>query len=78
MSNVVCFKHPVYRGETAPDLSCKMCCSMFVARIRADQIAQQDKSSSVEPMFKPLTSEPRMTKAPASGEKKRDFDASWI
>lgn len=75
MSNIVCFKHSQYRGDTAPDLSCKMCCSMFVARIRADQVAEQNKNT--EQLFKPLMQQ-QMTKAPAAGEMKRDFDSSWI
>lgn len=72
MTKVVCFKHPQYRGESAPDLSCKMCCSMFVARIREDQLSQQAGQS-----FKPLVKEDAPQKAPASGEAKQ-FDSSWI
>ena len=48
---------------------------MFVARIRADQVADQNKNT--EQLFKPLMQD-QMTKAPAAGEKKRDFDSSWI
>lgn len=78
MSNVVCLKHSHYRGETAPELSCKMCCSMFVARIRADQAAQLDnKNIEASTMkFQPLMGEP-LTK-PAATPKKANFDTSWI
>ncbi len=78
MSNVVCLKHSHYRGETAPELSCKMCCSMFVARIRADQAAQlESKNIDISTMkFKPLMDE--SLAKPAAAPKKANFDTSWI
>lgn len=81
MSNVVCLKHSQYRGETAPDLSCKMCCSMFVARIRAGQAAkledQRVESQTPTSSFKPLlVGEPAAAKPAAAP--KPSFDASWV
>lgn len=32
-----CNWHTEYNGETAPDIACKTCCSIFVARIRKMQ-----------------------------------------
>lgn len=32
---VVCIKHPKYDGKESPVLSCKTCCSTFVAAIKA-------------------------------------------
>jgi hypothetical protein len=31
MNNLVCIKHPLYKGTVAPDLTCKSCCKIFVA-----------------------------------------------
>lgn len=79
MSNIACFKHPQYKGHSAPDLSCKTCCSMFVSRIREEQAAKFDKiQADAAESFKPLVGEP-MSGA-ASGEKKAPpkFDSSWI
>lgn len=33
--NVICFRHPEYQGTTTPVLSCKTCCSLFIAAIKA-------------------------------------------
>lgn len=32
-----CNWHTEYDGETAPDLACKVCCTMFVSKIREKQ-----------------------------------------
>jgi hypothetical protein len=42
MNNIKCLKHPHYDGHKSPDLACKVCCSKFVARIRAEQHGQID------------------------------------
>ncbi len=34
MSKLVCFKHPRYVGHESPVLSCKACCSIFIAEIK--------------------------------------------
>lgn len=34
MSQIVCLRHPLYRGTTQPDLSCKTCCTRYIAKIR--------------------------------------------
>ena len=35
MKNVVCLKHRTYDGSSTPDLSCKTCCTKYVAHIKA-------------------------------------------
>lgn len=32
---LVCIKHPKYDGKESPVLSCKTCCSTFVAALKA-------------------------------------------
>jgi hypothetical protein len=31
---VICFRHPDYVGSAAPVLSCKTCCSLFLAELK--------------------------------------------
>lgn len=79
-SNLVCIKHPQYRGESNPDLSCKVCCSKFVAKIRAEQASKFEATWNNEGKkkldeFKPMnlsnsTSQPTKRKA--------NFDGSWV
>ena len=35
MNNVVCLKHRTYDGATNPDLSCKTCCTKYIAHIKS-------------------------------------------
>ena len=44
MENLRCIKHRDYRGEKAPVLSCKACCSIYIAAIKKMQLAQQQSS----------------------------------
>jgi hypothetical protein len=93
MSNITCFKHSTYRGDTPPDLSCKACCSKFVARIRAEQSAKFEELQKVS-RSSPVTNSQSETQSlrMASSEvkpsalkpvqktsaQKSTFDASWI
>lgn len=78
--NLVCIKHPQYTGDTNPDLSCKVCCSKFVARIRAEQAAKFETtwstiSKSSKADFQPM----KMSEAASqSSKRKANFDSSWI
>jgi hypothetical protein len=36
MQNVVCLYHRNYDGSTPPDLSCRSCCSKYIAYIKAN------------------------------------------
>ena len=36
MKNVICLRHPTYCGEGNPELSCKTCCEIYIARIVAN------------------------------------------
>jgi hypothetical protein len=42
MGRLVCILHPKYEGKESPVLSCKTCCGIFVAQIRAKQSANFD------------------------------------
>lgn len=35
--NLVCIRHPKYKGINTPDLMCKQCCSIYVASIKQEQ-----------------------------------------
>lgn len=41
MENVRCIKHRDYTGQTAPVLSCKTCCSIYISAIKKMQLAQK-------------------------------------
>lgn len=41
MKNVYCFKHPEYRGEGTPVLSCKTCCGIFISLIKEQNASAQ-------------------------------------
>ena len=43
MQNLVCFKHPEYRGDASPVLSCKACCGIFISEIKAQNLAANGK-----------------------------------
>lgn len=30
-----CFKHPKYKGRTAPEIGCKTCCHIFITEIKS-------------------------------------------
>lgn len=32
-NNIVCFRHPEYKGKGTPVLQCKNCCNIYVAAI---------------------------------------------
>lgn len=34
MKKLVCMRHPKYDGQENPDLRCKVCCTLFVERIK--------------------------------------------
>ncbi len=40
MAKVICFKHSYYNGKESPDLSCKVCCSLFINTIREKKKAK--------------------------------------
>lgn len=79
MSNVICLKHPHYKGDVAPDLACKTCCSMFVGRIRAEQAGKRDQlptPSTTSASFTPMVGPGEPVKPAVA--KKPLFDSSWI
>lgn len=36
--NVICLMHPSYDRKSVPNLSCKVCCGLYIAEIRNEQI----------------------------------------
>jgi hypothetical protein len=44
--NLICFSHPSYQGTSSPVLSCKTCCSIFLATLKRQTEA---KSAKVTP-----------------------------
>ncbi len=36
---IVCIRHKEYKGSESPTLSCKACCNIFIAAIKAKQPA---------------------------------------
>lgn len=45
---VVCIRHPKYKGQGAPVLSCKACCGLYVAEIRAKQTQEFEPTKWLE------------------------------
>ena len=37
MNNLLCFRHPHYKGDSPPDLGCKLCCSKYISALREAQ-----------------------------------------
>ena len=48
MHNLVCFKHPQYRGVDSPVLSCKTCCSIFIAAVKEQNAALSTELSPAD------------------------------
>ena len=40
MAKVICFKHSYYDGKDCPELSCKVCCSLYINSIREKKKAK--------------------------------------
>lgn len=78
--NLVCIKHPHYIGDSNPDLSCKICCSKFVARIRAEQAAKFETTWSSLSKTSVADFQPMKISEPAAKPAKRqaNFDSSWV
>jgi hypothetical protein len=80
--NIVCLKHPRYDGVASPDLSCKVCCSKFVARIRAEQQKLFEPTWNQNAGEKNAGFTPTDFKSDAnkstSSKRQANFDGSWI
>jgi hypothetical protein len=81
-SNLICFTHPHYHGESSPDLTCKVCCSLFVAKIRDEQRLETEKVNLAKNQadqrgFRPM-SDAQVGKDQAKPAKSGNFDGSWI
>ena len=48
MENIICIRHPQYKGTDSPTLSCKTCCSIFLAEIKAQQETSPSKALSTQ------------------------------
>jgi hypothetical protein len=79
-SNLVRIKHPHYKGESNPDLSCKICCSKFVAKIRAEQSSKFEATWNTaakanQTDFQPMSLSNSVSQ---SSKRKANFDGSWV
>lgn len=52
MAKVICFKHSYYDGKDSPELSCKVCCSLFINSIREKKKAKSKLSKTKRSMKK--------------------------
>ena len=49
MNNLVCIKHPKYKGsEGAPVLACKTCCAKYIKEIQRAHQERLDKESRTD------------------------------
>ena len=62
MESVTCIRHRRYKGIEAPDLSCKMCCEIYISRIKT---AHKDPESKFN-VYNWLDSD--SVKSPASNQ----------
>lgn len=80
-SNLVCIRHPQYTGEQNPDLSCKICCSKFVAKIRAEQAMKFERTwTTTGSSHKSHNFQPMKANSAEKNSSKRQvtFDGSWV
>jgi hypothetical protein len=85
INNIVCLRHPQYNGSDSPDLTCKICCSKFVARIRAEQKDQFEatwnqagpSAAKDAKNFEPLKPA-HAADVTSSPKRHANFDGSWI
>jgi len=49
MARIYCFKHPSYDGNDSPVLSCKTCCGIFVATLKAQREDQAKLDDNAAP-----------------------------
>ena len=50
MKNVVCLKHRSYDGSATPDLSCKTCCTKYIAHIKSG-LAKKNAAQNAKMAF---------------------------
>ena len=78
-TNLVCMRHPKYDGVESPDLACKVCCSKFVERIRAEQSNLFEVTSkprhTAKQDFTPMTAKSLDVQ---KSKRQANFDGSWI
>jgi hypothetical protein len=79
-ASVVCMRHPKYSGVESPDLTCKVCCSKFVERIRSEQgklfeVKEPGSTKSMDSRFSPMKFN---TTNEASSKRRANFDGGWI
>lgn len=78
-TNLVCMRHPKYDGVESPDLACKVCCSKFVERIRAEQsnlfeVTTKTRDTATQD-FRPMTAKSLDVQ---KSKRQANFDGSWI
>ena len=53
--NLVCLSHPQYDGQSAPNLGCKICCTIFVETLKIESLAKKSQGIA---SHSPTTSRP--------------------
>ena len=67
MIKIACIKHRTYSGKSAPDLSCKTCCHIYVENLKVQAgVGQPNGFDS----YKWVTSKTRAAITPSSIEKR--------
>lgn len=47
MNQLICIKHPDYKGSENPNITCKTCCKIFIAAIKKYQMQKLDEHTYV-------------------------------
>jgi hypothetical protein len=73
MTNVVCIKHRDYQGITSPNLMCRACCGIYVARVKAEVDAGKHEAAvtATEWLEQKANEIPSRQATPAPAPKKR-------
>jgi hypothetical protein len=71
MNKVVCFKHKSYQGIKSPELSCKVCCKIYVDKLRLKNKDSLEKFNIGKNKQKQVL-EKRIQR------RQNAFDSSWI
>jgi hypothetical protein len=75
---LVCIKHPTYDGESSPILSCKACCSIFIASIKARGANPQKPFDTYEWLAEKARVAKQTPLPPKSGEQARSMPPSKL
>lgn len=72
--NVICLKHSEYKGTTTPILSCKTCCGLFIAQVKAKTAVTVDPNQWLQDKSR----EHRTEEAPQRVNARFGFDPRFV